>query len=136
MQDLFAKNLHAENVHADRGTFAEICVKDSGGQTCLTRLELDQLLELRDSSEEAADTQQEAIHEAPAASPAPTAEVSADTATTTTPSEIVPNISEASAPPELSGEPDATEPPPAQTPELEAANDNFSAEALPATGTE
>ena len=27
-----AKNLHAENIDADRGTFAEICVKDSGGQ--------------------------------------------------------------------------------------------------------
>ena len=71
-------------------------------------------------------------------SSAPTAEVSADTATTTTSSEIVPTISEASAPPEVSGEPEEPEPaePPPAEPTPDPANDNSPVEPLPATGTE
>ena len=45
IENLFAKNLYAENITATRGTFDELCVKDDVGvPVCVTGIQLRSLL--------------------------------------------------------------------------------------------
>jgi hypothetical protein len=88
--DLFATTIHADNVIATTGTFQTLCVGDtSSGKTCVTKDQLDRLLEKQSVSPTAPPTAAFAVPSNSSAD-ATTSAPSAPAATATTASALSP----------------------------------------------